>query len=347
MSVAMNRIEELDFARVLAMLSVITIHVTSAFVNYNSHVAVLGMNAAFILNQLSRFAVPLFILLSGVSCGLNGVYTGAGQFLSSRLMKIGVPYLLWSLVYMLYNIHADLSAWSFDFCLKSLLLGQAAPHLYFIVIIMQLYLLFPVLKKWVERAPCESLLISFIVSYAIQKLFYFPQFGLNLIPSLLRPYLWILFPTWLFYFTMGLLLTNTRLIYVRKIASKNSIAIILAALLFACIYIVESGVTKSLDSIKTPLNVYMPLVFLFSFSVWKYVGRFRAARILTRFLSRHSMTIYFEHVLVLYFFRRFSFFNQGMLGMILLLLAVSLTSCLLAIPLDRLRPSLYMFSYLC
>lgn len=48
------------------------------------------------------------------------------------------------------------------------------------------------------------------------------------------------------------------------------------------------------------------------------------------------MTIYFEHVLVLYFFRRFSVFNQGMLGMLLLLLAVSAASCLLAVPVDRL-----------
>lgn len=109
MIVAMNRIEELDFARVLAMLSVITIHVTSTFVHYNSRVAVSGMNLAFILNQLSRFAVPLFILLSGVSCGLNGFCT-ARQFLRRRLIKTGVPYLIWSLVYMLYNIHADLSA---------------------------------------------------------------------------------------------------------------------------------------------------------------------------------------------------------------------------------------------
>ena len=335
MIVAMNRIEELDFARVLAMLSVITIHVTSTFVHYNSRVAVSGMNLAFILNQLSRFAVPLFILLSGVSCGLNGFCT-ARQFLRRRLIKTGVPYLIWSLVYMLYNIHADLSAWSFDFCVKSLLSGQAAPHLYFVVIIMQLYVLFPVLKKWADRFPFKCLLLSFIVSHAIQKLFYFLQFGLNLIPDLIRPWLWILFPTWLFYFTRGLLLTSTRLIHVRKIASQNSITITVATLLFACVYIVESSATNSLDSIKSSLNAYVPLVFLFSFAAWNHVGRLRAVRVSTRFLAKHSMTIYFEHVLVLYFFRRFSVFNQGMLGMLLLLLAVSAASCLLAVPVDRL-----------
>lgn len=331
-----NRIEELDFARVIAMISVIVIHVTSTYVNYNSNIVVLGMNIAFILNQMSRFAVPLFILLSGVSLGLSKSHAGTRQFLSNRMIKIGFPYLLWSLIYILYNIHSDLSAWSFELCLKTLLLGQAAPHLYFIIIILQLYVLFPFLKRWVASSPYKSLFVSFIISYGIQKLFYFLKFDLNLIPKFIHPYLWILFPTWIFYFVMGLILTNSRLIYVRKIASQNSITIILVTLLFACMYTVESRVTNSLDSIKAPLDIYVPLMFVFCFSAWNYVGRFRVVRVLTRFLAKHSMTMYFEHILVLYFFRRIPLFVQGMLGMLLLLFVVFIISCLLAIPLDGL-----------
>ena len=135
---------------------------------------------------------------------------------------------------------------------------------------------------------------------------------------------------------MGLILTNNRLIYVRKIASQNSITIILVTLLFACIYTVESSVTNSLDSIKVPLDIYVPLMFVFCFSAWNYVGQFRVVPVLTRFLAKHSMTMYFEHILVLYFFRRIPLFGQGMLGMLLLLFVVFIISCLLAIPLDGL-----------
>lgn len=318
------------------MISVITIHVTSTFINYKSNISFLGMNIAFILNQLSRFSVPLFILLSGISCGLKKPHVGTRQFLRGRLIKIGIPYLIWSIMYSLYNSHIDLSAWSFSFCLKSLLLGQAAPHLYFIVIIMQFYVLFPILKKWAENAPYKSLLVSFIISYGIQKLFYFLKFDFNLIPQSIHPYLWVLFPTWLFYFVMGLGLTDDRLMYIRRIASQNSLTMLLITLLFACVYTIESKVTSSLDSIKAPLNIYVPLIFVSSFSSWKYVGQFRIVRLLTRFLAKHSLTIYFEHVFVLYFFRRFPLFSQGMLGMSLLLLAAFMISCLLAIPLDGL-----------
>lgn len=332
----MNRMKELDFIRAIAMLSVITIHVTSTYINYDSSVLVLGMNVAFILNQITRFAVPLFIMLSGISLGLRTSSCSFRDFLRKRLVKIGIPYVVWSAVYMLYNNHSDLSALNVRSVLTSILLGRAASHLYFIIIIFQLYLLFPALKRWVEASPCQSIAVSFIISYGIQELFYLLKYDFDLIPAFIRPYLWLLFPTWLFYFIMGLVLTDTRLIYIRKITSQHSVAIILTTLVFACIYVVESGATGSLDSIKSSLNIYVPLVFLASFSVWKYLGRFQAAEILTRFLAKHSMTIYFGHVLILYFFRRFSLFYRGMSGMILLLAVVVVTSCAAAVLIDSL-----------
>ena len=54
----MKRIEELDFTRIIAMIAVITIHVTSAYIGYQSNILVMGMNVAFILNQLVCYASP-------------------------------------------------------------------------------------------------------------------------------------------------------------------------------------------------------------------------------------------------------------------------------------------------
>lgn len=109
----MKRIEELDFTRIIAMIAVITIHVTSAYIGYQSNILVMGMNVAFILNQLTRFAVPLFILLSGTSLGLSANDDSYRGFLHKRLTKIGIPYLAWTAVYIIYNNHSDLSAINF------------------------------------------------------------------------------------------------------------------------------------------------------------------------------------------------------------------------------------------
>ena len=89
----MKRIEELDFTRIIAMIAVITIHVTSAYIGYQSNILVMGMNVAFILNQLTRFAVPLFILLSGTSLGLSAnddSYRG-WSYLTLRQFGSGFP----------------------------------------------------------------------------------------------------------------------------------------------------------------------------------------------------------------------------------------------------------------
>lgn len=336
----MKRVRELDLARVTAMIFVIVIHVTSTYIHYDSGLTVLGMNLAFLLNQLARFAVPLFVMLSGVSLGLGGAYPGAKRFLRRRLVKIGLPYLFWSTVYLLYNCRLHLETLRPGDCLRTLLLGQAAPHLYFIVVMLQLYALYPLLRRWVGRAPCRSLLASFLITYTVQKLFYFLEWDVDLIPGVIRPYLWILFPTWLFYFTLGLLLTEARLADVRALASRNAAAILLATLVFAGLYAVESGITGSLDSMKVPLDLYVPLMFLSAFAAWHFIGRFRAVSALTGFLAKHSMTIYFEHVLVLYLLRRAAWFARGMSGMLVLLLAVTAAACLLAVPLDALQARL-------
>ena len=58
----MKRIEELDFTRIIAMIAVITIHVTSAYIGYQSNILVMGMNVAFILNQLSKHSMTIYFM---------------------------------------------------------------------------------------------------------------------------------------------------------------------------------------------------------------------------------------------------------------------------------------------
>ncbi len=317
--VPMKRTQELDLARVIAMFSVIVIHVTSTYINSESNFMILGMNLAFILNQVTRFAVPLFILLSGVSLALSSGNDDFAGFIKHRALKIGVPYLVWTSIYYLYNHFENLSPITLRSALRAFLLGQAAPHLYFIVIIFQFYLLYPLLKKWVSKAPYQSVMLSFIISYGIQKLFFFRKFGLDLIPAWIRPYLWLLFPTWMFYFIVGLALTKERLVAIQKFTAENSAAILVITAVFSALYIIDSNITGALDSIKSSLNFFVLLVFLFAFALWKYIGKFCAVQKTVSFLAKHSMTIYFEHVLVLYYLRRLAIFTHGTAGMLLLL----------------------------
>ena len=78
-----KKVEELDAARVWSMLAVIAIHVTAPYIGADSDFLLGGMNLAYIMNQAARFAVPLFVLLSGASLGL-GKALPAGQFYRRR-----------------------------------------------------------------------------------------------------------------------------------------------------------------------------------------------------------------------------------------------------------------------
>lgn len=336
----MKKIEELDFARVVAMLSVIMIHVTSTYIYVESRYMIFGMNIAFILNQLSRFAVPMFILLSGASLGLSRQEENCLRFYKKRFLKIGIPYLIWFTFYYFYNYRRNYTdAFSGGLngvltYLKSLILGQSASHLYFIVILIQLYLLYPLLRKAVDRAPRGSVILSFIVTVTVQVLYLLQNYNINYIPGFIRPYLWLLFPTWLFYFIFGMSLNRKRLEYLRKASGKNAAAILVVTVLFSILYVTAGKMTGMIDSIKASLNLFTVLVLVNAFGLWKYIGRCPAAKRAVSFLSQHSMTVYFNHILVLYFFRRFAVFSKGMLGMLLMYTAVFITAVILAVIID-------------
>lgn len=331
----MKRVEQIDFARVLAMLSVILIHVTSTYIHNESKFMILDMNFAFILNQTARFSVPLFIMLSGISLSLSGISCGLRNFYKRKLLKIGIPYIFWFFIYFLYSHKSNLIAVTLCLLIKSFLLGQAMSHLYFIILIFQFYLLYPILSVFIKKSPLKSILISFIVSYLIQQLFFLRNFNVDLMPAFIKPYLWMLFPTWLFYFTVGAALTRNHLSLIQKFVSQHKILVLIVTIICSTFYVIESKATNDLDSIKTSLNTYTLFAALSAFALWEYLGKYQIMKKIINYLAKHSMTIYFNHVLVLCFFRRFSMFNQGMSGMFLLYVAVVTVATAFADIIDR------------
>lgn len=99
-------------------------------------------------------------------------------------------------------------------------------------------------------------------------------------------------------------------------------------MVFTGLYVLESKATGDIEAIKSPLNVYVPLVLLAVFALWPpLAARLKWLRPVTAFLARHSMTVYFGHVLILSMLRDRPEFI-GMRGMLLLLAEVTV----LAIP---------------
>lgn len=157
-----SKLSELDVVRALAILAVVIIHSTS------SGSVVLpqgGFPQLFFLwvNKLSNFAVPVFLALSGLVLfyRYQGDWSGRGalQFYLKRVKQIVIPYLIWSMIYYVYEgwllglFYPTWWNWSFNLTdwLNLLPYGDAKYHLYFLVIIAQFYLVFPLLMSLVNR----------------------------------------------------------------------------------------------------------------------------------------------------------------------------------------------------
>lgn len=135
-------IKSIDALRVIAILAVVAIHISTRTLEA-SHYDIYKFSFSLFINQIVRFAVPLFFLVSGFVLELN--YNHHENFLSylkRRFSKIFIPYLFWSLVYY-YFIYSPNS----DNMVKMLFNGSASYQLYFIPTICLFYLIFPLLHK--------------------------------------------------------------------------------------------------------------------------------------------------------------------------------------------------------
>lgn len=169
--------ETVTFYKVLGCILVMIVHVTAtywtAFVSGSAqHMAIIG------LNLIARFAVPAFIFINGYVMHLRYIDLEIHpmNYISRRLRTILLPYLMWSVFYTCYYHFIGIKAMSLSVFLDDLIYGSAAYHLYFMVLIIQFYVLFPILRfifRTVNR-PIMILTVVIILSIRLNSLMAFP-----------------------------------------------------------------------------------------------------------------------------------------------------------------------------
>jgi peptidoglycan/LPS O-acetylase OafA/YrhL len=101
----------------------------------------------------AKFAVPVFIFITGLVLFYNyNRELHYGSFILKRCKDILLPYLLWSTVYALIFREVGLPFWlELKQIFNLWLTGTASYHLWYVVMMIQLYLLFPFIQKAVIR----------------------------------------------------------------------------------------------------------------------------------------------------------------------------------------------------
>ena len=165
-----GRIEEINYLRGFGVLAVIAIHTTGYFTKVEQ------LNTLVLLNLwtdvFSQFAVPLFIFISGFVLAKN--YSGDFswlEFYKKRVRSILPQYLLFSLLYTLYNNWQVLGSSSLSakltLVIKNIWRAEASYHLWFFAIIIHLYFFYPLIIKayafFKRRNRAEWLIVLLLI----------------------------------------------------------------------------------------------------------------------------------------------------------------------------------------
>lgn len=199
---------EVEYMRGFAALAVVAVHIS---MNYTRIPAVnlLALVNVFIY-VAAHFAVPVFIFISGwvLAARYSGDYPLRG-FYRRRAWRILPPYLFFTALYLLVTVEGTIGfagVPTVGRVVEALLLGNAAYHLWFFVLIIQLYLLFPLVVRGYDRINRGGAGLFLLFSLFIVQILW--NAGAHLMGTFAGPEWYTvlirLFPSHLFYFVLGI-----------------------------------------------------------------------------------------------------------------------------------------------
>lgn len=301
MSDTKKRFTELDFLNAIACLAVILIHVLS-----------LGITALdrtswqfFIIYfpwKLSAFVVPAF-LFSGAVKMASGMTEGNSvsylSYIIRRLYKIFLPYVIFYVVYYIALTAIGYLEPSPAGFVKQLFLGNLSSHFYYVIVVMQFYLLLPLWKAAVSHVRWYiALPISAMISLAMLKLpSLLSLFGIQFL------YTDRIFPTYIFFWALGLYV-GKHYDVIRKYLAKSKGLIVpssIFVLLFVCLtyYQTQSGrYFINADYFKLISDTLSILILLTVCIRTADMGKTHTQKLISA-VYRSSYSVYLSHCLFL------------------------------------------------
>lgn len=164
----------IDNLRGICMLGVIGIHIGSLALAPNNFILYL------LLEILSRYSVPSFFFISGygLACTDKGLLSGSRlnyiDFMKKRLRGAGLPYLSWSLFYMLYFwliLPPGFVSWNPLHVAYVLFFGLGCYHLYFMVILLWFYASYPLWHQLLRIIIHKSIPFMLVLLFIFQLAF--------------------------------------------------------------------------------------------------------------------------------------------------------------------------------
>ncbi len=290
----------IDFLRVISILAVVLIHTTTRHLEI-VHYDLINNSFALLLNQVSRFAVPLFFLVSGFVLELNYKKMNYLVYLKKRTSRILIPYLIWSIIYyyFIYTNHTT------NF-LKAILTGSASYQLYFVPSLFIFYLIFPLIHRIYFLISNKLVLIILAI---IELFLLHTDYQTH---TSILPYPVAVFLFNYFVFVLGMIFSRNRESFVKII---NRFKLILFPLtLWAGFYVFNEGKTNYLKTynFEAFYSQWRPSVLIYTILISSVLYLF-ATKVNLKFLKKISdlsFSVFFIHVIILEFIWKYFVTND-------------------------------------
>jgi surface polysaccharide O-acyltransferase-like enzyme len=165
-----ENIDWINNLRLVALYAVIVLHCTSLLLMQYGKISMSDWLVSDFLNATVRFAVPVFVMITGALL-LHREYE-IGSFLKKRLVRVVVPFLFWSLVYIGYSLYNEeitftADVWANIKIVLHLLKTGSSYHLWYVYMLIGLYFFIPVIGKFVRHASEKEILYFLVIWFAV------------------------------------------------------------------------------------------------------------------------------------------------------------------------------------
>lgn len=293
-----NRIVQFEFLRILASFFVVLIHVTTIGMR-ESDSSIFLPNAC--LNALSRWAVPIFFMVSGAVL-LDPAKDSPPQKIIRYVSSVVLFVLVWGTFYSFLTqaMYTRLTWKSIPLALYDLITGNAGYHLWFLYTLAMLYIALPVFRVFTKNASKKQIAYALLVWSVLSVLIG----QINATAELLGlgetvlPYTAFAFAGYSGYFLLGYYLRKYPLAgWTKKMVYA---AASLSVILIACgkLILIRYGVRESILEMDLGIPILIISVAIFCFAQGLRFSA-RAEQIILR-VSRHTFGIYLLHPTFIY-----------------------------------------------
>lgn len=292
-----KRIIYLDMLKVISCIAVVLIHATAVgFTEID--ISSTGWKMSAVFNLISRFAVPVFVMVSGALFLDKDKEVSVKKLYTKNILHLVIIYIVWTFIYSTYNVYNK----GLEFNILKILKGgiiKSYYHLWFIPMLIGVYVWIPMLKNIVkDKKLVEYFLIIFLLFGVIPttiQLFNFPYSGYigNILSRIQVPAL-----SYIGYFILGHYLhtyditkKHKKVIYILGIVS------LIVAILGTIFYSLHLGYAKESFCREFSITTYLMSIAVFVlFKDLLYNKEVRLKKLIVH-LSNVSLGIYLTHAL--------------------------------------------------